>query len=454
MHKHRNLILSERNFAMADNARALAFRILKDAGRNATYSNSALDRALTSSDLSDVDKGLVTAIVMGVTERQLTLDHIIDKLAADAQKIDADTRVLLRMGIYQLFCLDKIPDYAAVNESVNMASRKSRGFVNAILRSFLRHRNGEGIETLFPNEKTDPIAYLSIFYSFPKDVCRRFLQIYGYGRAKKIFEIFNRPPKLTLRINTLKISREKYAALLDESGIKYTLSDRLENAILLDNVSFTALPGFDEGLFFVQDEASQICVEALDARADMLMIDACSCPGSKSFGSAIKMQNTGKILSFDLHESKLKLIDKSAERLGIDVITASVRDGRDFDEALEGQADRVLCDVPCSGLGVIAKKPEIRYKNIADFDRLPEIQLAILENCSRYVKKGGVLVYSTCTVLPEENEENVAKFLSSHPEFEPCDFEVGDVKSERGMLSLSPDRDGTDGFFVSKFTRK
>ncbi|MBR3687371.1 MAG: 16S rRNA (cytosine(967)-C(5))-methyltransferase RsmB [Clostridia bacterium] len=439
---------------MADHARALAFKILKDAGKNATYSNIAIDRALTQSELCDVDKGLVTAIVMGVTERQLTLDHIIDKLAANSQRIDADTRVLLRMGIYQLFCLDKIPDYAAVNETVNMAPRRGRGFVNAIMRSFLRRRDGEGVESFFPDEKSDPIACLSLRYSFPEDVCRRFLEIYGYDRAKEIFEIFNRPPKLTLRINTLKISREKYALMLDEREIKYTLSDRLENAILLDNVSFAALPGFDEGLFFVQDEASQICVEALDARENMLMIDSCSCPGSKSFGSAIKMENTGKILSFDLHESKLKLIDKSAERLGIDVITASVRDGRSFDEKLEGQADRVLCDVPCSGLGVIAKKPEIRYKNISDFERLPEIQLAILENCSRYVKKGGVLVYSTCTVLPEENEENVAKFLASHPEFAPCDFEVGNVKSERGMLSLSPDKDGTDGFFVSKFTRK
>lgn len=439
---------------MADHARALAFKILKDAAKNATYSNIAIDRALSQSELSDVDKGLVTAIVMGVTERQLTLDHIIDALADDAKAIEPEIRILLRMGIYQLFCLDKIPDYAAVNETVGMAPRRSRGFVNALLRSFLRRKGGEGIEALFPNEASEPIAHLSIRYSFPGDVCRRFLEIYGYERAKRIFEIFNCPPRLTLRINNLKTSREKYAALLDERGIKYTLSSRLENAILLEGVSFASLPGFEEGLFFVQDEASQACVEALDAKPNMLLIDACSCPGSKSFGSAIKMENAGKILSFDLHESKLKLIDKSAERLGIEIITAAVRDGRAFDEALEGQADRVLCDVPCSGLGVIAKKPEIRYKSVADFARLPEIQLAILENCSRYVKKGGALVYSTCTVLPEENGENVAKFLASHPEFEPCDFSVGDLHSERGMLSLSPDTHGTDGFFVAKFTRK
>ena len=231
------------------------------------------------------------------------------------------------------------------------------------------------------------------------------------------------------------------------------MSERLENAIILENVSFGSLPGFDEGYFFIQDEASQICVEAVDAKSGMLMIDACSCPGSKSFGSAIKMENAGRILSYDLHESKLKLVDKSAERLGINIITASKRDGRDLDESLLESADRVLCDVPCSGLGVIAKKPEIRYKDISDFARLPEIQYAILENCAKYVKKGGILVYSTCTVLPEENEINAKKFLDSHSEFSPLDFAVGDAQSEKGMLSLSPDIHGTDGFFVAKFIK-
>ena len=197
----------------------------------------------------------------------------------------------------------------------------------------------------------------------------------------------------------------------------------------------------------------QICVEAIGAESGMLMIDACSCPGSKSFGSAIRMGNSGRILSYDLHESKLKLIEKSATRLGIDIITAEVRDGRLLDESLIEKADRVLCDVPCSGLGVIAKKPEIRYKSLSDFARLPEIQLSIVENCSKYVKKGGILVYSTCTVLPEENELNVAKFLSLHSEFAPVDFTVGDIKSENGMLSLSPDKHGTDGFFVAKFIK-
>ena len=434
-------------------AREVAYKILKSAATGATYSNIAVDNALKKYELSDADRSLVTAIAMGVTERELTLDHIIDRLASDPEKIDSDTRVLLRMGIYQLYCLDKIPDYAAVNESVDLSPRRSRGFVNAILRSFLRARDSGRLELLFPDEKSDEIEYLSVKYSFPRGFCERFVSIYGFERTKEILDIFNRAPALTLRINTLKISREDYAKLLDERGIAYTLSDKLENAIKLYGVAFSSLPGFDEGYFFIQDEASQICVEALGASAGELLIDTCSCPGSKSFGSAIRMENRGEIYSFDLHESKLRLIDSGAERLGIDIITAAVRDGRDPDASLLGKADRVLCDVPCSGLGVVAKKPEIRYKNLAELGRLPEIQYSILESSANYLRVGGVLVYSTCTVLPEENGDNVRKFLAAHPEFEPLDFTVGNKQSTGGMLDLSPDKDGTDGFFVAKMRK-
>lgn len=433
--------------------RELAYKILKTAMSGATYSNIAVDNALKKNELSPSDAGLLTAIVMGVTERSLTLDHIINALASRPEDVDGDARVLLRMGIYQVAYLDRIPEYAAVNETVSLAPRRIRGFVNAVMREYLRRKQRGTLCELFPDEKAQPIEYLSVYYSFPKEVCEVFLGIYGLERTKKIFEIFNRPPRLTLRINTLKISRADYAKLLDERGIEYTPSERLENAILLDGVSFTSLPGFDEGYFFVQDEASQICVEAIGAERGMLMIDACSCPGSKSFGSAIKMENEGSVLSFDLHKSKLSLIESSARRLGIEIIDAAVRDGRELDESLVGKADRVLCDVPCSGLGVIAKKPEIRYKSLGDFARLPEIQLAILENCSKYVKDGGVLVYSTCTVLPEENERNVERFLAAHSEFSPVDFTVGDISSEGGMLSLAPDIHGTDGFFVAKFIK-
>ena len=434
-------------------ARRLAYDILKKASIGSTYSNIALDNAIKRNELTDADRGLITAIVMGVTERRLTLDCIIDALAAKPDKVDADTRVLLRMGIFQLLFLDRIPEYAAVNETVSLAPRRSVGFVNAILRSLLRKKKSGELEALFPVEDEDRIGYLSVKYSFPEAICQRFADIYGYERAKSVLEFFNRTPRLTLRINPLKISREGYLELLVERGIVAEISQDVENAVILDDAAFSSLPGFDEGYFFVQDLASQLCVEAVGARPGELVIDTCSCPGSKSFGMAIGMQNEGRICSFDLHKSKLSLIESGAVRLGIDIIETDVRDGRVPDEELLEKADRVLCDVPCSGLGVIAKKPEIRYKDLDEAARLPEIQYAILESSSRYVKVGGVLAYSTCTVLPEENADNVARFLSEHGEFEPCDFKVGKWESQRGMLSLSPDLDKTDGFFIAKMKR-
>ena len=439
---------------MNTSARALAFGVLKNAQAQGTYSNIAVDNVLKKNELSEADKGLLTVIVMGVTERRLTLDYIIDKLASDPARIDGETRALLQMGVYQMVFLDKIPEYAAINETVELAPRRSRGFVNGVLRSLQRIKHSSGIDGLMPDKESDSSQYLSVKHSMPIDVCEKFIEIYGRDRAEKIFDIFNRAPKLTLRINTLKISREKYAALLDERGIAYELSPKLDNAIVLDSVGFSALPGFSEGYFFVQDEASQTCVEAIGALSGERVIDCCSCPGSKSFGMAINMQNEGEIYSFDLHKSKLSLIENGAERLGIDIIKAAERDGRKPDEELFGSADRVLCDVPCSGLGVIAKKPEIRYKSLSDFERLPEIQYGILSASADYLKVGGYLVYSTCTVLPEENRENVIRFLSEHQNFEAVDFTVGGRESEGGMLSLSPDTDGTDGFFIAKMRRR
>ena len=209
----------------------------------------------------------------------------------------------------------------------------------------------------------------------------------------------------------------------------------------MSGVPLSAL-SLGDGDFFVQDEASQLCVRALDAHPGETVIDACACPGSKSFGAAIDMENRGRVLSFDLHENKLSLVRAGAERLGITILTAAAHDGRFFQPSLEETADRVLCDVPCSGYGVIGKKPEIRYKDPAECAGLPDIQLAILENNSRYVKRGGVLVYSTCTLLPEENEENVARFLARHPAFAP-----------ESMRTFTPDADGTDGFFVCRMRR-
>jgi 16S rRNA (cytosine967-C5)-methyltransferase len=261
---------------MAESAREVAFKVLKDAEKNRTYSNIAVDRALSRSELLGADRGLVTAIVMGVVERKLTLDAIISSLSQNGEKTDSDARVLLRMGIYQLYFLDRIPDHAAVNETVALAPKRLRGFINAVLREFLRRRESGRLESLFPSREEDMLGYLSVKYSFPKDVCAEFIKIYGTERTEVIFEKFNSAPPLTLRINTLKISRDDYSGRLRESGIDFRLSDRLENAVLLDGVAYNELPGVDEGWFFIQDEASQICVEALGAESGETIVDVCS----------------------------------------------------------------------------------------------------------------------------------------------------------------------------------
>lgn len=431
--------------------RALALSLLLRSEQDNLYSNLILDTAIRRGNLSDADRGLLTALVYGVLEKKLTLDYLIDQLSdRPARDIDVDARILLRMGLYQLRFMDRIPAHAALNETVALAPKRSRGFVNAVLRRYTRE---EGSIT-WPDREEKPLDYLSVTYSFPTELCERFVGIFGMERAEQVLCAIDHTPPLTLRVNTCRTSVDELSARLLEAGASVSPALHAPHALRLDGGNPTALPGFDAGDFFVQDEASQLCVEAVDTHEGMTVLDICACPGSKSFGMALNMNNTGSLTAFDLHQNKLSLIEKGAVRLGLTNIKVEARDGRDFDQTLEAVADRVLCDVPCSGFGVLAKKPEIRYKDLSALAPLPDIQLAILENACRYVKSGGVLVYSTCTIFPEENEDNVARFLSRHPEFVPTDFTVGDLKSTSGMLTLTPDEHGTDGFFMAKFTKE
>ena len=431
--------------------RALALSLLLRCEGDDLYSNLILDTAIRRGNLSDADRGLLTALVYGVLEKKLTLDYLIDHLSdRPARDIDTDARVLLRMGLYQLRFMDRIPAHAALNETVSLAPKRSRGFVNAVLRRYTR----EGDDIAWPDRQGSPLDYLSVTYSFPAPLCERFVTMFGLDRAERVLAAIDRTPPLTLRANTCRTSVDELSARLTAAGATVSPALHAPHALRLEGGNPTALPGFDAGDFFVQDEASQVCVEAVDAREGMTVLDICACPGSKSFGMALNMKSTGSLTAFDLHKNKLSLIEKGASRLGLTNITTVARDGREFDPALEGIADRVLCDVPCSGFGVLAKKPEIRYKDLAALAPLPDIQLAIVENACRYVKPGGVLIYSTCTLFPEENEDNVARFLSRHPEFTPTDFTVGDLTSTNGALTLTPDEHGTDGFFVAKFTKE
>ena len=461
---------------MSANPRSLALDTLAGIGRG-KYGNIAVDTVLKRSDLSEADRHLFTALVYGVVERQVTLDFLIDQFSdRPTDALDESLRLALRIGLYQLIYMDRIPDHAAVGETVALLPKRTRGYANAILRSYLR-LSGASRENTLATPKAwgerypvlrDPASAAKGFipetvaFGVPLAMWEAYLQALGYEEACAALSAFSGKPPLTLRVNPLRQTAEALSKDLIAEGLSPESGLYLPTALRLPvSGDVTRLPGFDSGAFFVQDEASQLCVAVLDAQPGDTVIDTCACPGSKSFGMGMDMNNQGRIYAFDLHESKLSLIQKSAERLGLSVISVARRDARDPDPTLIGKADRVLCDVPCSGLGVMAKKPELRHKDLSESARLPGIQADILEASSRYVKDGGVLVYSTCTLLPEENQNVVCAFLKKHPEFSPVDFKISaktpavrDIRSQNGMLTLLPHFHGTDGFFIAKLTKQ
>jgi 16S rRNA (cytosine967-C5)-methyltransferase len=434
------------------NIRQIALRILDEYETGGKYINLALSSHLTDG-LSREEKAALTALLYTTVERKLSYDYYILSLSKRSEgDIDIHTKNILRLGLCQLLDMRSIPDYAAVNETVKLTrGQGERAFVNGVLRAASRQKDSLPM----PDEKKKALRFLSVKYSFPLATVRHFNNLYGREATEEILRFYNEEKYTDITVNTTKISVVDYQSSLASAGIFAEENESVQGSLrIFGSVNPEGLPGFGEGHFFVQDRASAISAQALSPNAGDLIVDVCAAPGGKSLAAAINTADMAEIHSFDLHDSKLSLIEKSAQRLGIDIISVAERDARSPDEKLLGTADRVLCDVPCSGLGVMAKKPEIRYKKLADFERLPEIQLEILEKSSAYVKVGGVLVYSTCTVLPEENEQNVKAFLSSHPEFEPVDFCVGGKQSENGMMSLSPDEDGMDGFFIAKMMRR
>lgn len=426
------------------NPRALALEVLTKC-ESGGYSNIALDTVIKRNGLSGADRGLMTALIYGVIERKITLDYIISSLSSiPDSKIEKETRNILRLGLYQLIYMGKIPAFAALNETVSLANKRSKGFVNAILRSYLR----EGNKIELP-DKSNPVKYLSVHYSIGESLAQALLSSYSFDECKNILNAFSQIAPITLRVNNLKATRDEVFNELNCAR----LTDFSPDGIILESAAVSELECLKDGRVTVQDEASQICIRALDAKEDDLVLDVCACPGSKSFGAAMMMQNKGKILAFDIHENKLSLIKKGAERLGIDIIETQAHDARKPIEELVGKADKIICDVPCSGFGVIGKKPEIRYKDVSESARLPEIQFDILENVSNYLKVGGTLVYSTCTILPDENENNVEKFLAKHKNFELVPFSVGELEVDSGMITLLPHTHHTDGFFIAKLVR-
>ena len=433
------------------NIRKLALKLLSEHEENGTFANLALQNHLTDA-LSHEERASLTALFYTTVERKLTLDYMIGALSARSlDTIEMRTRSLLQIGLCQVLYMQNIPAFAAVNETVKLARHEGeRRFVNFVLREAVRRKDS----LPYPDRKKNLARYFSIYYCCPLWIVKELISLLGESGAEEYLRTVNTEPPLTLAVNTAKISREDYLARLESTGVSATPCTLSTATLRLDGKHRPpARVGFEDGLFFGQDEASSLVCEVLSPKVGDTVIDVCACPGGKSFSAAARMKNEGQVYAFDLHESKLPLIEKGAQRLGLTSVKAEVTDATVGKEALFGQADGVICDVPCSGLGVLWKKPDLRYKSEESVRELPELGLSILTKSASYLKVGGTLVFSTCTVRTEENEKVLYRFLEEHPEFSLMPFAVGERSCPDGILRLYPHTDGTDGFFIAKLKK-
>ncbi len=398
-------------------ARILAFRSLVKARKSESYTNLESGSVLDQNELSEQDKNLYSKLFLGVTEKRITLDYLLSRISTiPTNSLSDEVISLLEMGLYQILYLDRIPDRAAIFETVELAKKytpDAAGFINAVLRTASKEKSALPEYLSFSGKKG-----LSLRYSYPRWLVSLWCEAYGKEKCEEILAAQNCPPPLTLRVNTLKISVEEFEKILAEKNIPFHKNPLCRGAITLEkNLHPSSLSGFEEGLFFVQDAAAGSAIDRLGIQKGEKVLDLCAAPGGKSFASAIAMENEGEILSFELHENRLPLIQEGAERLGISIIKAETNDSSLIRTDLKGKFDRVICDVPCSGYGTIAKKPDIRHKKKEDAESLPALQLAILKAGADALKVGGRILYSTCTLSPDENEKVTDAFLAEMKNF-------------------------------------
>jgi 16S rRNA (cytosine967-C5)-methyltransferase len=440
---------------MSAQARTIALELLERSRRQGAFSDSVLQSALDSGALIPRDKALVTRLFYGVIQNTILLDFYIDNFVNN-RKLEPKLRDILRLSLYQILFLDKIPDHAAVNEAVELCKLaglgRASGLVNAALRRAVNSR-----EMLPPIPGENILAYLSVKYSTPKALVAEFLAEFGEDFTEKLLQANNADTPVTLQVNTLKTSAEELVRLLEANGIMAEPHPFLTDALNVpaNGAALYSSPAFEKGLFYVQDAAAALAVKACGLSPGARVLDACAAPGGKSFACAIAMENRGEVLSCDIHSNKLGRVERGAKLLGTDIVTTRLLDAsKPCDELIEA-FDLVLADLPCSGLGIIRKKPDIRFKAPQDLKRLPQVQLGILENVSGYVKPGGVLLYSTCTIMRRENEDVVTAFLEKHPEFSAEAFSLPEPIGEAGdgMKTLYPHIHNTDGFFICKLRK-
>lgn len=438
-----------------DNTRKVAVDILNSIVKNNSYSNIALNAKLKKSKLEDRDKALVTEIVYGTLKYMYTIDKILSSfLRTPIDKQDVTLLNILRITIYQILYLTKIPEFAAVNEAVELAKLKSTSsskLVNGVLRNYLRNKSKK-----YYNQESD-IEGLSIKYSYEPWMVKMFSSQYGEKDCERILSGLNSVPNVTIRINSLRISFDEAFDKLKEYG--YDAEEGIicaEAITIIKGRSIEQNPLFKEGLATVQDESAMLVAPTMDISEDLVVLDLCSAPGGKTTHISELMNNTGRIYAFDIHKDKLPLIKQNADRLGITNICYDVMDAAVYNDKLKDSADRVLIDVPCSGLGIIRKKPEIKWsKNLKGLKDIVKIQRDIMANAAFYVKSGGILLYSTCTLNKEENEENIKWFLEKFQNFKIESVSYGNadniIYSDFGATILPNEH--MDGFFIAKLKR-
>ena len=467
--------------------REAAFKALLAIERDGSYSNLELSKMLASDELSN--KGFIREIVYGVTENKIYLDYILDKfIKKGAAKTKLQALIILRMGVYQILFMNSVPNYAAVNESVALARRFARGtdgFINGVLRNFIRN-----MDSASEIDVKGQLEYLSIRYSCQLKLVEELVSMLGFEHAKVLLEHAGHRPPLSIRVNVAKISVKELADRLRANGFEIEGSKLSDRVLLVKGGALTEANEYKEGLFSIQSEESCAIADFADAKSTELVIDLCAAPGGKAAAMAEQMLKPststepltetepdkqpststepltetepckqpststepltetepgiagGKVVALELYEHRAALIEATARRLGLENIEVRCQNAVEQIDALVGKADLVLADVPCSGLGVIRRKPEMKYRDEFDFDELVEIQTGILETGSSYLKPGGRLIYSTCTINPRENELMVKDFLERHEEF----------ISEK-EVKLSPFDNGYDGFYMNKLKK-
>ncbi len=433
------------------NARDLAMHILYDIEYNGAYSNMALKNAfLKNRDLSPVDKGFITRIVYGVVSKKLTLEYIISQYSKiKLKKISKYILIILKMGIYQLKFMDKVPESAAVNESVKLAKRyghgASAGFVNGLLHTVIKNK------IKYPD---DEILRLSYEYSYPESLCRKWCNDFGFDFTKELLIEMNNDAKITLRVNTTKASTEEI--LKDNKNFK--VSPLYDDALICDGFDVGSSEIYKSGKVIAQDISAMMASLVLSPNSGEKVLDICAAPGGKTTHIAQLMDNSGEVVACDVHEHKIKLIEENAKRMGLDIIKPRLMDATKLNSEFCDHFDKVLADVPCSGYGIIRRKPDIKWKNENTVE-ICAIAKEILTNASKYVKIGGELVFSTCTINKEENEERLDEFLKENKNFEIVDItenlplELRHKTTRDGYVTFYPNVDFIDGFFIAKMKR-